>query len=223
VLFNRIEAYLSIYKHGMKLTSSFYEREDVVQISKDLLGKYLISFADGLYTAGMITETEAYSGQNDKACHAHLNRRTDRTEIMYHNGGLAYVYLCYGLHSLFNIVTNQKGNADAVLIRAIEPTEGLEVMQQRRGMATLSPRLTAGPGVMSKAMGISKSHYGTDLQGDTLWIEDRGIHIPEKDMIACPRIGVDYAEEDALLPWRFYIKGNPYVSKKAPAAYLAKT
>ncbi len=194
----------------------------MVQISKDLLGKYLVSFADGLYTAGMITETEAYSGQNDKACHAHLNRRTERTEIMYHQGGLAYVYLCYGLHSLFNIVTNQSGNADAVLIRAIEPTEGIETMMQRRGQSKLSPKLTAGPGVMSKAMGINTSYYGTNLQGDTLWVEDRGILVPEEEIIACPRIGVDYAGEDALLPWRFYIKGNPYVSKKAPAAFLEK-
>jgi DNA-3-methyladenine glycosylase len=203
-----------------KLAPSFYQRPDPVQISKDLLGKFLVSFADGLYTAGMITETEAYSGKNDKACHAHLNRRTQRTEIMFHQGGLAYVYLCYGLHSLFNIVTNSTGNADAVLIRAVEPAEGLEIMLQRRGMHKLLPRVTAGPGVMSKAMGINKSHYGTDLQGNTLWIEDRGILIPEQDIVACPRIGVDYAEEDALLPWRFYISGNPYVSKKAPAAYL---
>jgi DNA-3-methyladenine glycosylase len=204
----------------VKLDRSFYEREDVVQISKDLLGKYLVTHIDGIVTAGKIVETEAYSGKNDKACHSHLNRRTKRTEIMYAQGGLAYVYLCYGLHSLFNIVTNTVNNADAVLIRGIEPAEGIEVMLQRRKMQTLAPKVTAGPGSLSMALGIQKKHYGTDLQGDEIWIEDRGIVVNEKNIIACPRIGVDYAEEDALLPWRFYVHGNPYVSKKSPAKYL---
>ncbi|MCU0445206.1 MAG: DNA-3-methyladenine glycosylase [Microscillaceae bacterium] len=197
----------------MKLSSSFYTREDVVQISQELLGKYLFTQIDGEICAGMIVETEAYCGASDRACHAFGSRRTARTEVMFAQGGVAYVYLCYGIHHLFNVVTNQKDQADAVLIRAIEPKIGEDTMLKRRNFAHKKYSLTAGPGAMSGAMGIQTAHYGTDLQGDKIWIEDRDVVIQESQIIASPRVGVAYAGEDALLPWRFRIQDNPWCSK----------
>lgn len=196
-----------------KLPPSFYTRPDVVQISRELLGKYLFTYINGVRTGGKIVETEAYSGQNDRACHSHLGRRTARTEIMYHSGGLAYVYLTYGMHHLFNIVTNEEGKADAVLIRAIEPLEGIEEMKLRRGLPQLEKRLTAGPGVLSQALGISREHYGSPLNGEPIWVEDRKEALREEEIVARPRVGIAYAGEDALLPWRFSIRNNPWVSK----------
>ena len=196
-----------------KLPRSFYARPDVVKIAKDLLGKYLFTNIDGCLSGGMIVETEAYSGENDKACHSHLGRRTKRTEIMYQKGGLAYVYLTYGIHYLFNVVTNVEGNADAVLIRAIEPVEGVEWMLERRNMEKVAYRLTAGPGVLSQAMGISKEHYGLELTGNTIWVEDRGRRLKEEEIEDRPRVGIAYAGKDAWLPWRFSIRNNPWVSK----------
>ncbi|PTX15228.1 DNA-3-methyladenine glycosylase [Pontibacter mucosus] len=198
----------------MKLPKEFYTRPDVVQLAQELLGKYLYTCVDGMLTGGMIVETEAYSGQNDRACHAHLNRRTARTEIMYSEGGVAYVYLIYGIYHLFNIITNEQDKADAVLVRAIEPEVGVEEMLLRRGFQSIKPNLTAGPGVLSIALGIDRKLYGADLTGDTIWIEDKGLVLPEESIAAGPRIGVDYAGEDALLPWRFWVKGNKWVSRK---------
>ena len=198
----------------MKLPKDFYTRPNVVQIAQELLGKYLYTAVDGMLTGGMIVETEAYSGENDRACHAHMNRRTARTEIMYHEGGIAYVYLVYGIYNLFNIITNVEGKADAVLIRAIEPEIGTEEMLVRRNMPTIKPNLTAGPGVMSIALGVNRKHYGEDLTGNTIWLEDKGITLPEDNIMTVPRVGIDYAGDDALLPWRFYIKGNKWVSRK---------
>ena len=198
----------------MKLPKDFYTRPDVVQIARDLLGKYVYTCMDGIVTGGMIVETEAYAGENDKACHAHLNRRTRRTEIMYSEGGVAYVYLVYGMYNLFNIITNEQDKADAVLIRAIEPETGIEEMLLRRGFASIKPNLTAGPGVTSIALGINRKHYGTDLTGNTIWLEDKSIVLPEQSIATGPRIGIDYAGEDALQPWRFWVKGNKWVSRK---------
>lgn len=198
----------------MKLKKSFYTRPNVVELAQELIGKYLYTDIDGMLTGGMIVETEAYSGENDQACHAHLNRRTQRTEIMYHEGGVAYVYLVYGIYHLFNIITNRQDKADAVLVRAIEPEIGVEEMLLRRNMAAVRNNLTAGPGVLSIAMGINKKLYGADLTGNTIWLEDKGIHIPSEEIAAGPRIGIDYAGEDASLPWRFWLKGNKWVSKK---------
>lgn len=199
---------------NLKLPKKFYIRPNVVELAQELVGKYLYTSIDGILTGGMIVETEAYSGENDKACHAHLNRRTQRTEIMYHEGGVAYVYLVYGIYYLFNIITDEKDKADAVLVRAIEPEVGIEEMLLRRNMATVKPNLTAGPGVLSIAMGIDKKLYGADLTGNTIWLEDKGIRFPSEDIAAGPRIGIDYAGEDASLPWRFWVKGNKWVSKK---------
>ncbi|MEJ8801034.1 DNA-3-methyladenine glycosylase [Pontibacter sp. H249] len=198
----------------MKLPKEFYTRPNVVQIARELLGKYVYTNIDGIVTGGMIVETEAYSGENDKACHAHLNRRTQRTEIMYSEGGVAYVYLVYGIYHLFNIITNKKDRADAVLIRAIEPEVGVEEMLLRRGFESIKQNLTAGPGVTSIALGINKKHYGEGLTGSTIWLEDKSITLPEENIAIGPRIGIDYAGEDALLPWRFWVKGNPWVSRK---------
>ncbi|MBC5992886.1 DNA-3-methyladenine glycosylase [Pontibacter cellulosilyticus] len=198
----------------MKLPKEFYTRPDVVQIARELLGKHVYTCIDGIITGGMVVETEAYAGENDKACHAHLNRRTQRTQIMYSEGGVAYVYLVYGIYHLFNIITNKQDKADAVLIRAIEPEVGVEEMLLRRGFENIKPNLTAGPGVTSIALGISKKHYGEDLTGNTIWLEDKNIVLPEQSIATGPRIGIDYAGEDALLPWRFWVKGNPWVSRK---------
>ncbi len=195
-----------------KLPDSFYTHADVVHVSKALLGKYLVTNIDGQLTSGIIVETEAYCGRGDKACHANY-KRTPRTEIMYQSGGVAYVYLCYGIHYLFNVVTNVENLADAVLVRAIEPVEGIESMLARRNMKQLAKRITAGPGCLTQALGINKLHYGANLNGGTVWIEDRGKVVNETDIMAGPRIGVDYAGDDALLPWRFWLRDNKYVSK----------
>jgi DNA-3-methyladenine glycosylase len=198
-----------------KLKKSFYIRTDVVQISKELLGKHLVTNFNGQRTVGKIVETEAYRAPDDKACHAHLNRFTKRTQVMFEEGGVAYIYLCYGIHHLFNIVTAKKGMAHAILVRGIEPIENVDLMLKRRGMDKLKPQLTAGPGVLSKAMGITKAFTGTSLLDDetVIWIEDSGEIIAEEEIICSPRVGIDYAEECALWDWRFRIKGNKWTSK----------
>jgi len=197
----------------MKLPATYYHNPDVVALSRDLIGKYLFTCIDAVITGGYIVETEAYNGVVDRASHAYGNRLTPRTKTMYQAGGVAYVYLCYGIHEMFNIVTNVEGNPNAILIRAIQPTEGLEVMQVRRNMPVVKPTITMGPGSVAKALGISRAINAFSLQGDTIWIEDRGLTFPDEGVAAVPRVGVGYAGEDALLPYRFYVKGNIYVSK----------
>ena len=197
----------------MILPESFYSRADVVKIAKELLGKVLVTEFDGIRTAGMIVETEAYAGATDKASHAYGSLRTKRTGIMYEHGGVAYVYLCYGIHHLFNVVTNVQDVPHAVLLRAVEPLEGIDIMLHRRNKLQLQPSLTAGPGAMSVALGISTGNTGIPLQGPPIYIEDRGIKLSNKDIIAATRVGVAYAADDALRPYRFYIRGNAYVSK----------
>lgn len=197
----------------MKLEKDFYLREDVVAISKELLGKYLFTKIDGKLTAGIITETEAYAGEVDKASHAYNNRRTNRTEIMFAEGGVSYVYLCYGIHHLFNIVTNFKDAPHAVLIRAIKPAEGIKTILERRNQdpsknmieQVLSGRkkVAGGPGTVSQALGIRTLHSGLDLTKSTIWIEDKGTQVKASNILTGPRVGVDYAGEDAKLPYRF--------------------
>lgn len=198
------------------LPRAFYTRPDVTAIARELLGKHLYTCIDGHLCGGMIVETEAYSGRNDRACHSHGGRRTPRTEIMYQRGGLAYVYLTYGIHNLFNIVTNQEGCADAVLVRAIEPSEGIEWMLERRGLPQPSPRLTAGPGMLSQALGIRREHYGEPMTGNLVWVADHGTTPAEDEIAAGPRVGVGYAGADALLPWRYSLRGNRWVSRAKP-------
>lgn len=195
----------------MILPSSFYIREDVVQVAKDLLGKVIVTRIDGITTSGIITETEAYAGITDKASHAYGNRRTNRTEVMYAQGGVAYVYLCYGIHHLFNVVTNAQDVPHAVLIRAVEPLKGIDMMLQRRNKQKIIPQLTSGPGAMSMALGIRTAHTGLSLSEGSITIHDDGVQADA--IVATTRIGVDYAKEDALLPYRFYIKGNKFISK----------
>ena len=197
----------------MKLPESFYIGTNVVYQAKSLLGKYLFTSIDSAITGGYIVETEAYNGVIDKASHAYGNRLTPRTQTMFMQGGIAYVYLCYGIHEMFNVVTSVKGQPHAILIRAIQPTDGIEIMLFRRNMQTLKSNITQGPGSVAKALGISRAINAISLQSDTLWIEDRGLSFEDQDIAAVPRVGVDYAGEDALLPYRFYVKGNPYVSK----------
>ncbi|OKS86190.1 DNA-3-methyladenine glycosylase [Mucilaginibacter polytrichastri] len=197
----------------MKLPESYYLDSDVVKLSRDLIGKYLFTRIDGVVTGGYIVETEAYNGIIDKASHAYGNRLTPRTQTMFMQGGVAYVYLCYGIHEMLNIVTSVEGQPHAVLIRAVNPTIGLDIMQYRRNMAVIKPTITMGPGSVAKALGVSRKINGISLQSDTLWIEDRGLTFADDEVAAVPRVGVDYAGDDALLPYRFYIKGNSYVSK----------
>ena len=197
----------------IKLPYSYYQSQDVNSLAIDLLGKYLFTSIDGVVTGGFIVETEAYKGVEDKASHAFGGRFTNRTQTMYAEGGLSYVYLCYGIHHLFNVVTAPKGIPHAVLIRGLEPVEGLDVMLARRGMSSLKPNLTAGPGALSKALGIDKRLNASDLQGEEIWIEDRGMVYAQDDIVAASRIGVAYADDHALLPWRYYVKGNRFVSK----------
>ena len=183
-----------------------------MQAARGLLGKLLVTHIDNVRTAGMIVETEAYCGRNDTASHANNGRRTARTEVAYQAGGVAYVYLCYGIHHLFNVVVNRKGKADVVLIRAIEPVEGMEIMSARRNMSLMKKQLTAGPGALTQALGIKTTMSGTSLSGDEIWIEE-GREVALHDIRIGTRVGVDYAEEDALKPWRFSITDSPWVSK----------
>lgn len=195
----------------MKLPESFYQSDNVVQVARQLLGKVLITNIQGKITSGIIVETEAYSSI-ERGCHAYNDRMTERNKVMFDSGGICYVYLCYGIHHLFNVVTNQPGRADAVLIRALEPLEGVEIMMKRMN-AKSTQRITSGPGKLTKALGIDRSHNGYYLLDDQIWIEDRGMKLTSRQIESSARIGIDYAGEDALLPWRFTIKGNKWVSK----------
>ncbi len=197
----------------MKLPFSYYQNQDVLFLAKNLLGKVLFTEIDGKITAGIIVETEAYFGALDKASHAYGNRRTDRTETLYSEGGVSYVYLCYGIHHLFNIVTSVKDEPHAVLVRAVEPLIGKEIMELRRKMPFTKPAISSGPGSAAKALGIDRSFNKKDLTGEEIWLEDHGIRYRSDEIAEVPRVGVDYAGEDALLPWRFFVKGNKYVSK----------
>ena len=197
-----------------KLTFSFYQRQNVVRVAKELLGKIVVTNWDGLVTSGRIVETEAYAGIIDKASHASGGRRTVRNEIMYGAGGFAYVYLCYGIHHLFNVVTNSEDIPHAILIRALDPIAGIDEMLVRTNKKKLDHTLTRGPGNVSKALGIFTKHSGISLLGDNIFIASDGFEYAPKEIAASPRIGVDYAGKDALLPYRLYVKGNPFVSGK---------
>ncbi|MGN6434902.1 MAG: DNA-3-methyladenine glycosylase [Agriterribacter sp.] len=196
----------------IKLGYNFYNRANVVTIAKELLGKVLISQWEGVVTSGRIVETEAYNGIIDRASHAWNGRRTNRTEVMYKEAGTGYVYLCYGIHHLFNVVTNEIDTPHAVLIRALEPLEGIEHMLRRTNKVKPDRTLTSGPGNVAKALGISTLHSGINLLDDAVFIADDGYKVAKKNIVATPRIGVDYAGADAMLPYRFIIKGNIYVS-----------
>ena len=187
----------------MKLQQSFYLRDDVVGIARELLGKVVCTRIDSKLTTALITETEAYAGITDKASHAYGDRKTKRTEPMYGAGGMAYVYLCYGIHHLFNVVTNKKGIPHAILIRSGKPLSGISLMLERRRKSDPDKTLLGGPGSFAQALGIKTSDTGTGLSGDRIWIEDQAAEVADNKIVVGPRVGIDYAEEDAKRPYRF--------------------
>ncbi|HRH69003.1 MAG TPA: DNA-3-methyladenine glycosylase [Flavobacteriales bacterium] len=186
----------------MILRRSFYLEQDACEAARSLLGKVIVTRIGGSVTAGLITETEAYMGIDDRASHAYGGKRTNRNEVMYARGGVAYVYICYGIHHLFNVVVHDTEVPHAVLIRAIRPLEGMEAMLLRRPSARDS---TGGPGTLTQTLGISVQHNGEELTGKLIWIEDRGFVVRDRHILTGPRIGVAYAKEDALLPYRYRI------------------
>ncbi len=197
-----------------KLDRSFYDRKDVLRIARELLGKILVTQWDGVRSSGRIVETEAYAGEQDRACHAFGGRRTTRSDDLYGAPGSVYIYICYGMHHLFNVITNKKDIPHAVLIRALEPLEGVEHMLNRTGKPVADYSLTKGPGNLSRAMGISKLQSGGNLFSEEIYIADDGLRYKKEQVIVTKRIGVESAREDAELPYRFIVKGNPYVSAK---------
>jgi DNA-3-methyladenine glycosylase len=195
-----------------KLNADFYLSKNVLRTAKELLGKIIVTNIDGICTSGRIVETEAYVAITDKASHSYGGKRTSRNEHMYAKGGVSYVFICYGMHHLFNVVTNEKDIPDAVLIRAVEPVKGVEDMLIRTGKKAADYTLTKGPGNVSKALGISKIHSGIPLKGNEIFIADDGFALSPRAIAVSKRIGIDGAGEDALLPYRFYVRGNKYVS-----------
>ena len=198
-----------------RLDSDFFASEDVVGHARALLGKRLCTHVNGEYTSGIIVETEAYRGPDDQACHAYGYRRTPRTEDLYKDPGTGYIYICYGIHHLFNVVTAPADVPHAVLIRAVAPDEGIATMLERRGIAKAEYRLTSGPGSLARALGIHSSATGLDLShpDSPIWIEDVGTAPAPEDIASGIRVGVESAGESAKWPWRFAIRGNPWVSR----------
>ncbi len=198
-----------------KLSQEFYAQTDVVSVARQLIGKTVVTHFDGVLTSGRIVETEAYVAFTDRASHAFAGKRTARNEHMYAAAGTAYVYICYGLHQMLNVVTNAKDIPDAILIRAIEPLEGIDKMLERTGKKKPDFTLTRGPGNVAKALGIFKQHSGLHLSEATMYIrEDEQGYVDPQQIAASARIGIDSAGEDAALPYRFFLKGNKYVSGK---------
>ena len=195
-----------------KLAREFYTRSDVLEVARDLLGKRLVvPNRSGARVAGIIVETEAYRGPEDKASHAYNGRRTGRTETMYGVGGTAYVYFVYGMYHQFNVVTNVEDVPHAILVRAVQPVEGLEIIRRRRA-GRFEHELTSGPGRLCVALGIDRKLDKADLLGDRVWIEE-GVSVSPRQITRGPRIGIDYAEEWVKKPWRFWIRDNPFVSR----------
>lgn len=188
-----------------RLQKSYFLQHDVLAIARDLLGKYVFTRKDGQLSGGIISEVEAYKGLEDRASHAYGGRRTRRNEMMYHEGGVAYMYLCYGIHSMLNFVTNVQDVPDAVLIRGIIPTHGEELMLQRTGKSNMTASMGSGPGKVSKLLGLTTADNGCPLDGGVLWVENRDLFVPDSIVKVTPRIGVDYAGDDALLPYRFVL------------------
>lgn len=201
-------------KLGITLPPLFYQTPDVVAIAKQLIGKVLCTKIDGKLTTARIVETEAYRGPEDRACHAYQNKKTKRNSAMFAIGGTAYVYQCYGLHYLFNVVTGSEEMPHAVLIRAVEPLIGIDTMLARRNFTSLIPPLTNGPGALTKALGITLLQNYISLQSDMIWIEKIATDMPSEKIIASPRVGIHYAGEDMLLPWRFRLSESIWTSRK---------
>jgi DNA-3-methyladenine glycosylase len=197
----------------LKLPREFYTRGNVLLVARQLLGcRLVVRAADGVRVAGRIVETEAYAGPEDKASHAYGNRRTPRTETMFAVGGTAYVYFIYGMYYQFNVVTGRAGVPHAVLVRGLEPLEGIERMRERRPVKR-DRDLTSGPGKLCQALGLDRSFNGEDLGGERVWLEAADRKLKPRQIASGPRVGIDYAEEYIDKPWRFWIKDNPYVSR----------
>ncbi|MDO7884476.1 DNA-3-methyladenine glycosylase [Hymenobacter cheonanensis] len=200
-----------VHKHVLPL--AFYQRPDVLAIARELLGKHVFTLLDGELTGGRIVETEAYRHEGDPSLTLHLQRKARQAQALYQPGGHAYLYTVYRVHTLFNIITHDAAHPDTVLIRAIEPLAGVEVMLRRRGLATAARNLTAGPGVLSQALGLSPALNGEPLTGPRIWIEDAGEVVPDANVLASSRVGLEYAGEEAVaLPWRFRLKDSKWTS-----------
>lgn len=198
--------------NNFTLKKSFYTHSDTLGIARALLGKKLVTSFNGVTTAGIICETEAYCGIIDRGCHAYNGRFTDRTKIMYAEGGVSYVYLCYGVHYLFNVVTHSEGEPHAILVRAIEPVEGIDIMLKRRGVEKFTPQLGAGPGLVSQCLGLTTKHNGLSLMGQEIRI-CKGESINPEQIVASPRVGMNFTGPYKLIPWRFRIANSPFTSK----------
>lgn len=197
---------------GIKLGQKFFTRTDTLRVARDLLGKLLVvPTDDGRRVSGMIVETEAYLGEIDKAAHSFGGRRTERNEITYAEGGHVYVFFVYGMYYQLNLVAGLIDQPHVVLVRAVEPVEGIEIMRERRG-AMKDKNLTSGPGKLCIAFGITRELNGEDLMGDRIWVEDHR-NLKKSEIASGPRVGIDYAEEFVDMPWRFWLKGNEFVSK----------
>lgn len=190
----------------------FFDRDDVVSIAKELIGKILLTNFDNVITSGRIVETEAYLAFSDKASHSYNGRRTAKNEHMYSAPGTVYVYICYGMHQMMNIVTNKKDIPDAVLIRALEPLEGIETMLERSGKIKVDHTLTKGPGNVGRSLGIHKKHSGELIHSGHIFLLEDGNTFTEDNIVCSKRIGVESAGAHRLLPYRFYVKGNKNVS-----------
>jgi DNA-3-methyladenine glycosylase len=201
-------------RRGKKLSREFYTRGDTLLVARELLGKRLVVPSQGARVSGIIVETEAYLGPEDKAAHSFNHRRTPRTEVMYERGGAAYVFFIYGMYYQFNVVVNRAEIPHAVLVRAVEPEEGVELMRARRLAVRRDRDLTNGPGKLCQAFSIDRTLNGEDLRGGRVWLEDAGYQVPGQLVSSGPRVGIDYAEEFVDKHWRFWIKDNPYVSRK---------
>ena len=198
---------------SLKLPREFYTRANVLQVARELLGKLLVVPArDGKRVSGRIVEVEAYRGPLDRAAHSYGGRRTRRTEPMYGIGGTAYVFFVYGMYYQFNVVTNVVDAPHAILVRAVEPVEGIELMRKRRH-GQPDHNLTNGPGKLCIALGIDRGLDGADLLGNRVWLEEAD-KIPRSRIMSGPRVGIDYAEEWKDKPWRFWIRENPFVSRR---------
>ena len=198
----------------VKLQREFYTRPNVLTVARELLGKLLVvPAAAGQRVSGMIVEVEAYRGPEDRASHAYGGRRTRRTETMYGRGGVAYVYFVYGMYYQFNVVSGVADTPHAILVRALEPVEGIELMRERRHMHP-DHNLTNGPGKLCIALGIDRALDAADLLGERVWLEEYEPVSPRR-IAKGPRIGIDYAAEWIDKPWHFWIKDNSYVSRRS--------
>ena len=196
-----------------KLPAAFFQRPDVLQIARDLLGKCLCTNLNGIITAGRVVETEAYRHVGDQSMTLHLQRKREQAQGLYVPGGHAYIYTVYNRHALFNIATHDAEHPDTVLIRAVEPTIGVEEMLRRRGLSAPVRALTAGPGVLTQALGITPALTGRPVTGEVLWFEDHGEEVAPANIVASARVGLEYAGPEAAgLPWRFRLRDSKWTS-----------